>query len=348
LTYRLRSVCAVAVGFIVPLGVYIASLRPGVDYWDTGELQTVPFILGIAHPSGFPAYVLIGWVWSHLIPFGDPAYRMNLLSAVGMTTAAAGLTAALLELGVEPVCAGGAALVFAFTRVPWDHATHADVHPVALAAIALSIWTALRWNRTGSARALLACAAFAGLALGVHSGTILIVPGIVLATCARRPRLRSAAGCVGVGVLLVVGAYAYLPLRSAQLSAQQRDPTLALGLPPGRPFWDADHPSSVQGFRLEVGGAEFGASKALVRLIDPTVWARLPERYGRATVGDLAGGVMVIALVGAIVMLRRRPLAGLGILGGSLLPVLVVLAYPAITCRHTGRSAYCSVSALTI
>jgi hypothetical protein len=107
LTYRLRSVCVVAVGFIVPLGVYIASLRPGVDYWDTGELQTVPFILGIAHPSGFPAYVLIGWLWSHVVPFGDPAYRMNLLSAVAMATAAAALTATLLELAVEPICAGG-------------------------------------------------------------------------------------------------------------------------------------------------------------------------------------------------------------------------------------------------
>ncbi len=329
MTYRLRSVCVVAVGFIVPLGVYIASLRPGVDYWDTGELQTVPFILGIAHPSGFPAYVLIGWLWSHVVPFGDPAYRMNLLSAVAMATAAAALTATLLELAVEPICAGGAALVFAFTRVPWDHATHADVHPVALAAIALSIWAALRWNRTGSERALFACAAGAGLALGIHSGTILIVPGVALAALGRRPRLRTATCCVALGALLVVATYAYLPLRSAQLSAQRRDPTLGLGLPPGRPFWDADHPSTVQGFRLEVGGSEFGAARALGRLVDPAVLAQLPDRYGRATVGDLAGGVMLVALIGAGVVIRRRPLPGLGILAGSLLPVLFVLAYPA-------------------
>jgi hypothetical protein len=158
---------------------------------------------------------------------------------------------------------------------------------------------------------------------------ILIVPGVVLVALSRRPTLPTAATCLGLGAVIVAGAYAYLPLRSAVLFGQRRDPTLELGLPPGRPFWDADHPSSWAGFRAEVGGGEFGASRALSRLIDPAVLAQLPDRYGRATVGDLAGGVMLIALVGLVVLVRRAPPAALGILGGSLLPVLFVLAYPA-------------------
>jgi hypothetical protein len=322
-------VCAGALAFALPLAIYISSLQPSVDFWDTGELQTVPYILGIAHPSGFPAYVLIGWVWSHIVLVGDPAYRMNLLSAVAMSGAALALTAALLELGVEPVVACGAALVFALTRVPWDHATHADVHPLALAAVGTSFWAVLRWVRTGSGRALLVCAATAGLALAIHSGTILIVPGIVLAAFGRRPALRQAAACIGLAALIAGGCYAYLPARSALLYAQRRDPTLGLGLPPGRPFWDADHPSSWAGFRAEVGGTEFGATHALRRLIDPAVVATFPERYGRAALGDLVGGVLVIAAVGVFAVVRRAPLAGLGILEGSLLPVLFVLAYPA-------------------
>jgi hypothetical protein len=321
--------CAGALAFVIPLAIYSASLRPGVEYWDTGELQTVPYILGIAHPSGFPAYVLIGWMWSHVVPFGDPAYRMNLLSAVAMSAASLALCGSLLELSVEAVFAGGAAIVFALTRVPWDHAIHADVHPLALAAIGAGFWAALRWNRTGSVRALVACAASAGLALAVHSGTILVVPGIALVALARRPSLRQAASCLALGSAIAAGAYAYLPVRSAIVYAQRRDPTLALGLPPGRPFWDADHPSTWAGFRAEVGGSEFGAGHALERLIDPAVLSRLPARYGRETVGDLAGGVMIVALVGAVVVLRRRPLATVGILSGALLPVLFVLAYPA-------------------
>jgi hypothetical protein len=329
LTYRLRSWYAGALAFAVPLVLYVASLHAGLDFWDTGELQTVPYILGIAHPSGFPAYVLIGWVWSHALPFGDPAYRMNLLSAVAMAGAALALAGMLRELAVEPIFAAGAAIVFAVTRVPWDHATHADVHPLALAAVAASWWAAVRWGRTGSIRALLGCAAAAGLALAVHSGTILVLPGIVLAAFARRPSLRDVLGCCALGAAIVIIAYAYLPVRSAIVYAQRRDPTLALGLPPGRPFWDSDHPSTWTGFRAEVGGGEFGASHALQRLVDPAVLGQLPAKYGRAAVGDLAGGVMLVGLIGFVAVVRRLPFAALGVAGGSLLPVLFVLAYPA-------------------
>ncbi len=329
MNYRLRFTGACLLAFVVPLCIYVASLRPGLDFWDTGELQTVPYILGIAHPSGFPAFVLIGWLWSHVLVCGDPAYRMNLLAAVGMATASAALSAALLELGVEPVFALGAAIVFAVTRVPWDHATHADVHAVALAALSVAFWCALRWYRTGAPGLLPACALAAALALGVHSGTILVVPGVALAALARRPPRRRIVGCVALGTLVVAGCYAYLPLRSAVVYEQRRDPTLALGLPPGRPFWDTDHPSTWRGFRAEVGGGEFGAATALRRLIDPAVLAKLPARYGRAAVGDLAGGVMVIAAIGLVVLVRRSPLVAAGIVGGSLGPVLFVLAYPA-------------------
>src|SRR5450755_2749095 len=81
---------------------------------------------------------------------------------------------------------GAAALVFAVTRIPWDHAVHADVHPLALAALGAAFWAALRWGRTGSSRVLIGCAGAAALALAVHSGTILVVPGVVLAALTRR------------------------------------------------------------------------------------------------------------------------------------------------------------------
>jgi hypothetical protein len=49
--------------------------------WDT-ILQVVPYILGLAHPSGNPTGILAGWIWAHAFcPFGEPALRENLLSA---------------------------------------------------------------------------------------------------------------------------------------------------------------------------------------------------------------------------------------------------------------------------
>ncbi len=48
-----------------PAGAYIASASVEPASWDTAELQGVPYILGISHPTGFPFYVLLGYVWSH-------------------------------------------------------------------------------------------------------------------------------------------------------------------------------------------------------------------------------------------------------------------------------------------
>jgi len=71
LSPRLRSCAAIGAATLVPLAVYVASLRGDVSYWDTGDLQTVPYILGIPYPTGFPGYVLIGWLWSHAFAVGS-------------------------------------------------------------------------------------------------------------------------------------------------------------------------------------------------------------------------------------------------------------------------------------
>ena len=65
------------------------ALLPGLGFWDTGELQVVGPVLGTAHPTGFPAYVILAWLASVVfVPLGDPAFRTNLLSAVAASSIA--------------------------------------------------------------------------------------------------------------------------------------------------------------------------------------------------------------------------------------------------------------------
>ena len=53
--------------------------------------------MGTAHPTGFPTYVLLGWLASVVLqPFGEPAFRMNLLSALCVAVAA-GVTVDLVR-----------------------------------------------------------------------------------------------------------------------------------------------------------------------------------------------------------------------------------------------------------
>ena len=61
--------------------LYALTLSPTINFLDSGELTTVAWTLGIAHPPGYPLYTLISSAFIHL-PLGDPAWRMNALSAV--------------------------------------------------------------------------------------------------------------------------------------------------------------------------------------------------------------------------------------------------------------------------
>ncbi|MFI5252844.1 MAG: DUF2723 domain-containing protein [Bacteroidota bacterium] len=62
--------------------VYITTLCPSIDVIDAGELSTVAYTLGIAHPTGYPLFSLVGYLFSHLLfPF-RVIYRVNLMAAI--------------------------------------------------------------------------------------------------------------------------------------------------------------------------------------------------------------------------------------------------------------------------
>ncbi len=69
-----------AASFIIPFIVYITTLAPGLYFIDTGELAAVCVKLGIAHPTGYPLFTLLGSIFSK-IPIGDYIYRLNLMCA---------------------------------------------------------------------------------------------------------------------------------------------------------------------------------------------------------------------------------------------------------------------------
>ncbi|HEX7197782.1 MAG TPA: DUF2723 domain-containing protein, partial [Candidatus Limnocylindria bacterium] len=60
---------------LLAFGIYLRTMMPSTGFWDTGEAQTVPPTLSIFHPTGFPVYAMLGWLWSQL-PIGEVAWRM--------------------------------------------------------------------------------------------------------------------------------------------------------------------------------------------------------------------------------------------------------------------------------
>src|SRR5438046_4334192 len=88
--------------FLVPLvvaalslGIYAWALAPSIAWGnggaDSGELAVAAYHLGVAHPTGYPLYVLAGFFFTHLFIGTDPAWRLNLLSALSAAAAAGAL-----------------------------------------------------------------------------------------------------------------------------------------------------------------------------------------------------------------------------------------------------------------
>jgi hypothetical protein len=143
---RIRVVAALSVAVVAFVAAWQAML-PGLAYWDTGELQTVGPLLGTAHPTGFPTYVILGWLASVVLqPFGEPAFRMNVLSALCVAVAAGvtvDLVRALTRSTVLGVMAG---LGLALTPVVWAIATHAEAHALHLALVAILLRLLVAWE----------------------------------------------------------------------------------------------------------------------------------------------------------------------------------------------------------
>jgi hypothetical protein len=288
--------------FVVPAIVYIAGVSPEPASWDTAELQGVPYILGITHPTGFPFYVLVGYVWSHLFAFGSVAWRMNALSGVAIAVAAAAAYGVALEFGASAAVAFLATLWFAFSQNIWSHAVRAEAQDLAVACEAVAIYAVLRWTRGGSGVWYATAFALCGLGMAAHPNALWLLPALVVAgaIAARRPSLRLAAGSLA---LLVAGLalYLYLPLRSAYVVAHQLDPAAVLPGAGGGIFWNYNDPHTVHGLIAELTGSETETPVYLFASLNPVhieaaIWAFIAgmhSQFGTFATLLLAAGLVV-------------------------------------------------------
>ncbi len=216
--YRAAAGASLAV-----LAVYVATLAPSVTFWDAGELIAAAHGLGIPHPPGTPVYVILAHVWGMLIPFGDYAWRLNLLSAVCGSLAAGCwflVTHALMRR-IDPdaparivrLAAWTAAAFTAFSFTNWQNAVEAEVYAVAMLTIALAAWCAVRWSELRDERRgprLLLMLLFLGaMSIGNHLLALLVGPAVLVflgAESWRNPRLDSARRHTERARLAVVGA----------------------------------------------------------------------------------------------------------------------------------------------
>ena len=173
--------------FFGVLAVYLAKLPPVLAPWrDTGEMGVAVATLGVAHPTSYPLYILLG----RLVTFfslGNPAYRLNLLSAVAGAAACALLFKVLRpKRGMAAALASAACL--AFNPTFWAVSQVSEMYSLwVLAAIAL-IALAERLSEDASERLWPAFCYLAGVLLTNRLDLILLAPGLLWLALAHRPK----------------------------------------------------------------------------------------------------------------------------------------------------------------
>lgn len=220
-------IAPIAVG-IVAFALIWPTILPGLDFWDTGELQTVGPLLGTAHPTGFPTYVILAWIANALLaPLGEPAFRMNVLSAIYIAIAAA-VTVDLVRVLTRSLALGVAAgLGVALTDLVWALGTRAEAHALHLVFVAVLLRLLVGWEDAAPGRTrdrwLVAAAVVFGLSLGNHSLMLLLALPIGLYVLAVEPGILRRPRFVAACVVALLGAAALvflqLPLRAGPFRA---------------------------------------------------------------------------------------------------------------------------------
>jgi hypothetical protein len=214
-------------GFLL---LYGAMSAPGLDWGDAAEAQLAAWTAGLSHPTGYPLFLMLGWVWTHaLAVFGVPPTRAMTLFSVttGAATVAfmvpmmrAGLRRANLHLGEgwSLAAAAATALFFGLSHTFWSQALLAEVYTLHALFLVLLLWGL--WSEEWGPRRLPWLALLYGVALSHHRSAVLWLPGLLLWVWLERRALfppganptRQILGWVGL-VMLPQLAYLYVAWR---------------------------------------------------------------------------------------------------------------------------------------
>jgi hypothetical protein len=234
MSYRLKAGLGCGLLLVINFIIYLSTLAPAVGFIDSGELAVVCQTLGIAHPTGYPLYAILGRLFC-LFPVGDTFFRVGLMSLVFTCAGNLVLFFILLTVPTSPArrkhksadprlwSAIVASLTFSFTPTLWSQATSNEVYSLNLLLFAVIILLVAIWqgagDRSKAERILYLLSFLYALSFGNHMSAVLLLPAILFIlvagyrrTALNPKRLSRAAAFF----LLGLSIYLFLPIRSAQ------------------------------------------------------------------------------------------------------------------------------------
>ncbi len=313
---RIRETGAGIIVAAVAFVLYAITACRTVTFIDSGELATVAWTMGIAHPTGYPLFSVLSWIFAHL-PLGlRPIFQLNLMAAF-FCSVALFVFFRFMVFFLREVSSGGQAeqgdqeftatvipaafgtLVLGFSETYWAQALAIEVYSLHLLLIAVVLWFFLRAisearNAPADAaagtirsRAWFGFAFSLGLAFTNHMTTILLAPAFITLFFTVHGFGRRAWKRIALLVppfLLGFSLYLYLPLRAAE-----------------HPVMNWGDPASLQRFLWHFSGKQYR-----VWIFSSTESAAKQMKYFIDTLpGVFAIFPLLFALAGLVALFRR-------------------------------------------
>ncbi len=292
---------AAVILFTVSFCVYLKTLCPTIYWGDCGGLATDAYTLGIAHPTGYPVWVMLAHFWIHVIPFGSVIWRLNVLSAFFGALAVASLYGFVRAIVLPRPIALAVGGLFAFSATFWQQCLFCETYSLTAFYTCTLLFLAARWRTRGCHDADLRLLSLCyGLAMTNHQLNTLFLPGFVSFILLTDPTLRTLRDktvrgrwgkTIGVGLLPLL-SYAYIPIRARM-----------------HPLMNWGDPETWNSFLYHITGRQY--AYAMFQL--PRAYILSNLKLWAAGLGhELSWAIIGLAVLGLVLLWRRdRALAGL-------------------------------------
>ncbi len=180
---------------LLAFGVYLRTIAPAVGFIDSGELAAVASTLGVAHPTGYALFTLLGSIFAHVPLAGSVIVRLNTMAALlcaGGVFVFYHVVRRFLLMSIArgegaprvAPAAAAASLLLAFSETWWTQAVAVEVYALHVLFLCLILFAFLRANSPlqGEPRSRAwwyAFAFFVGLSFTNHMTTVLLAPGLL-------------------------------------------------------------------------------------------------------------------------------------------------------------------------
>jgi hypothetical protein len=282
--------------FLLIFLLYLLFLCPTVYNGDSPLFETSAFGLGLAHPPGYPLYVMLGKVIT-FVPFGSVAFKMNLLSAISGAAASLLVFKSVELLTKDRAAAIFAALLSALIPLAWGESTKAEVYTLNSALAMAVFYLGLRFmhKKDVDRRLLIAASFILGVGMGNHHTIGFMLLPLAFALLLRAREEKTALYCLLFFSLGIVSIYTLGFVRSQKFLSE------------GALFAYSDMSSLgnlvTTFFRTEYHSS---ASLAAAPAHDPTSFLRGLQNVSRYLLYGNLGIVSLLALFSVPLAMRKK------------------------------------------